>query len=470
MTGIETGVDRLVQLIQKEKKVALEDAAKALGVPNDVVREWADFLEEEGLISVQYSLSRMFLIERQLSKKEVEKKGREYENKREASTRKIDTTLKQLDRETTAFDEIKQQYYALKDEIGDEIRQVKDEVEELRHYEELKKSIDSDILQQKVQYENAIADIHRRLSNEEKRYSQVHDEIVKEDQKIIDEKKQLDGIRGEEHSLLKRIDALKEIISGIATQLTAQEQSMGVHEERLVMLKQLAESLEKDIRERREKELLPLVESSGRHQQKILNIQEEIIKKIQTRKQTIEKYQSQGEEVAKRFERFFEKKAQAEKLVLEYERQKNELKAELEELLRKAKSFDLASTTTSVTHHVKELEKQFSSFDEKRRSFSQNLLHLREMIVGAVAKDAPGEPHPASPLTAVDSEPAEPVERMSSHDKRHAPAEKCASARAPAKTIVVEKAVVEKSALVKKETVKKPVAEKPSRVSKGIRR
>ena len=42
---IETGVDKLVNIINSRGRIASFDAAKELGVSNTVVMEWADFLE-----------------------------------------------------------------------------------------------------------------------------------------------------------------------------------------------------------------------------------------------------------------------------------------------------------------------------------------------------------------------------------------------------------------------------------------
>ena len=40
---IQTGVDRLVQLVKQSKRISVPDAAKTLNVSKVVVEEWADF-------------------------------------------------------------------------------------------------------------------------------------------------------------------------------------------------------------------------------------------------------------------------------------------------------------------------------------------------------------------------------------------------------------------------------------------
>ena len=69
---IETGVDKLVNLVKERGRIALADAAKELGVSATVIQEWVDFLEEEGIISVEYKMTKPYLVERKLTKKEVE--------------------------------------------------------------------------------------------------------------------------------------------------------------------------------------------------------------------------------------------------------------------------------------------------------------------------------------------------------------------------------------------------------------
>jgi len=381
MKKIETGIDKLVGIVEKEKKIELSKAAKELGVPEEVVQEWADFLEEEGLLSITYKLSKTYLEERKLSKKEVEKKAKEYNSKKEAFTRKVDTTLKQLEKETAGFEEIKKQYYSLKEEIGDEINQVKDEVQELRHYEDLKKSIDRDILQQKVDYENSLGDIHKRITAEEKRYGKIQEEIAKEAKKISDEAKDMHELKQQEDTLGKRLDALKEIMDGVKTQVSEEDENIKHHEERLKQLKKLADSMEKEIKGKRENEIQPLVESSSKHQEKILKVQDDIVKKIRARKEQIESYETQGEQIAKRFEKFFKKKADTEKIVKDLEKQKADMKADLNDLIKKARAFDLTSKKDS-SKHIKELEKKMNEYDKKHSSFAKRLEDLRKVISG----------------------------------------------------------------------------------------
>lgn len=382
MASIETGVDKLVKLVAKEKKIELGVAAKELNVAPAVVQEWADFLEQEGLIDTQYSLSKTFLVEKHLSKQDVEKKAKEYDTKREAFTRKVDTTLKQLENETEDFESIKKQYYALKDQIGDEIDAVKDEMEQLRHYEEIKKSIDADVLKQKVDYQKTLDDVHARVLTEEKRYQKILADIGEETAKLKAERGEFADVKREEDELGKRVQALEEILASIKSRLKGQSEAVSMHEERLMKLREVAEKMQKELAERKDREIEPMLKVSKDQEARILRIQDEIVQKVKSRRDAMQKFQDQSEEITKRFGEFFERRAKTEEMIKRLEKSKAEMKEELNELVRKAKAFDLASKNADTNAHIKQLEGKFREFDEKKSAFAQQLERLKGIIMG----------------------------------------------------------------------------------------
>ncbi len=379
MSKIETGVDKLVELVAQKKKVSLDDAAKELGVSKTVVQEWSDFLEEEGLIGVEYTLSKTYLVEKRLTKKEAQSKARQYDQKKEAFVRKVDSTLKQLERDTSGFEDIKRAYNALKDDIGDEIDQVKHELDELKHYESLKQSIDQDIIQQKLDYQKMVDDVHKKLYAEEKRYEKLLSEIKGEEEKITQEKDDFKSLDEKEGGLKKRLDALKEVIVGIDAELGDASKSITGEEDRLARLHEVALTIEKDLQRRQEEELKPLLKTSKEHGEKILGVQESIIKKVRERKDTITAYEKEGQDVVDKFDVFFKKRMETEKLLLDLERRKGEMAHELDGLKRKALAYDIANKG-EVKKHVAELEKGYKEFAKQKGGFQEQLGKLKRLV------------------------------------------------------------------------------------------
>ena len=58
---ITTGVDALVRLVKEKEKIELEEAAQALNIPESTIEEWARILEEEGIVRIEYKLTKIFL-------------------------------------------------------------------------------------------------------------------------------------------------------------------------------------------------------------------------------------------------------------------------------------------------------------------------------------------------------------------------------------------------------------------------
>lgn len=68
MAELQTGVDKLLALVQKNKRIAVSDAAKELKVSPGLLKEWIDFLEDEGLIVSEFHLAKQFIIDKRLIK------------------------------------------------------------------------------------------------------------------------------------------------------------------------------------------------------------------------------------------------------------------------------------------------------------------------------------------------------------------------------------------------------------------
>jgi len=59
---VTTGVDALVKLVKDAEKIDIETASKELKIPVDTIEDWARVLEEEGIIRVQYKLTKVYLV------------------------------------------------------------------------------------------------------------------------------------------------------------------------------------------------------------------------------------------------------------------------------------------------------------------------------------------------------------------------------------------------------------------------
>ncbi|RJQ16950.1 hypothetical protein C4573_02720 [Candidatus Woesearchaeota archaeon] len=380
MKDIETGVDKLVSLVNKYDKVSLDEAAKELGVSTIVVQEWADFLEEQGVITVEYSLSKVWLKPKKLTKTEVATKVKEYDTKKESFIRKVETSMKSLEKESEWFDNVKNEFSGLKTGIGADMDKVEKELEELKKFQDLKSKIDEDIARQKLEYKKIIDASHEQVDVEEKRFREVLKGIKAEEQKIALQKKEMQSLEENEQVLKQRFNALTSIIETIRKKIDVEESAMKESNKMLDELEEYAQKIEKDIEERKSRKIAPLMQLSNEQQQKINDIQEKIVKKVEETKTKIEKDEAAAREVALKFKKFFERKAEVDKLIQQIDADRNGLKTEMDFLLKKATAFDLISKNADIKGYVGDLEKKFTDLDKKRFVFKKELEKLTSLI------------------------------------------------------------------------------------------
>lgn len=58
---VTTDVDRLVELLKKKREISVKEASEELGVSLEIVESWVSFLEEEGLVSLNYKFTTPFI-------------------------------------------------------------------------------------------------------------------------------------------------------------------------------------------------------------------------------------------------------------------------------------------------------------------------------------------------------------------------------------------------------------------------
>jgi DNA-binding Lrp family transcriptional regulator len=92
--NIATAIDSLVELVKVKKKITFEDAAKNLGLPENIISEWANFLEEDGIIKVTYKFTTPYLeiVENLKNENEEEDLSRRLD----LATRKLQLILSKL--------------------------------------------------------------------------------------------------------------------------------------------------------------------------------------------------------------------------------------------------------------------------------------------------------------------------------------------------------------------------------------
>ncbi|MBN2142198.1 hypothetical protein JW711_02610 [Candidatus Woesearchaeota archaeon] len=378
--SIETGVDKLVELVNRKKKIALRDAAKELGISNEVVQEWADFLEDEGLISVEDRLSKTYLCERKLSKGEVEKKTKEYSSKKDAFVRKVETAITSLEKESDGLGRIKQEFEKLKDAIGGDIDMVKEELAELRHYEDLKKNIDKEVLQQRLDYQAMIDKVRRKITEEKKLYESFLDTVGNEKGRIEEVNVELNFLQKKQETLQKRFEALQAIMKSVQEDLDQQRFTLNQSLETIQTKIADSEKLKEQMKSKIELEVEPIMKKVKDNEERILAVQSSILQKIVAKHKEIDKYKLKSTEAAEKLKSFFERRANIEGLLTTIEKDKASIETELKGLIETAKKFNLSIKSSDVKKHIKTLNEKLKKIDREKQGLRAKLSKLTELV------------------------------------------------------------------------------------------
>lgn len=372
---IETGVDRLVDLIKEKIKISIQEAAKSLGVSPTVVEEWADFLEEEGVVAVEYKLTTPYLSMKELTKKEHEEKVKEFHDKKDILIRKAEVMVGTLDKQAIEFQKLKEEFDKLKDELGNKIHPVKSELKALEDYQAIKQKLDSELLLQKKETFTRFQQMQKEIMKEQRRYEQLIEKVVEEEEKIKQEKVEALTLKNMESILEKRLNDLKVTTNKIGKKLNRGNIGLNHSVDHAERLKKIVKSIkEKAIKEK--KELDSIVRKGKWHEKKIMGLQGRLLKKFG--KKTKEK--GDVGKVAKKFKAFFEKRAKIDALISKVNHDRVELEHDLIKLIRAAKSFEWSSKSASMGRHTVELVKRFEEIDKRKMEFEKEIMQLRKTI------------------------------------------------------------------------------------------
>ncbi len=376
---IETGVDKLVELVRADKKISIPDAAKKLGVGPIVVEEWAGFLEEEGIISIEYKFATPYLVEKKLTQEEIKKKEKEFHGKKEGFVRKAEVTLAILDREGEDFQNFKNHFGKLKKELKSELVHVESELKQLEKFENLKNNIDKQILEQENEFRKKMESFENEINREQQKYSDIVENIDLEEEKLDRERLNTISLREKEMQLKNKLNLFQENIDKINQAIKENDYIIDDSGKKIKELKKKAIKIKKETSTKKQKGT-DLDKQSRWHKQRILDLEKSILEKVEKNKAAIAKQIEDGKTSSNKFREFFDRKVDIENLMGDMEKKKDELESELIELIKKAKAFHLSSNTDSLKSHTKELEKTFENIKKKKAKFEQEAVKLGSLL------------------------------------------------------------------------------------------
>jgi len=374
--NITTGVDKLVELISDKKRLDIDIAAKALGVGKDVVQGWAEFLEEEGIVTLEYSLSKVWIVERKISKEDVLTNIKEVSSEKDALTRKIDVAINSLKGETTDFESIRSEFLNIQGHIKEEIDVVKKQLSELDRYDSLRKNLGKDIDKQKDDYNSLVILAQEKLKLESQKYEELRNVIAKERSNIDQYTKKIEELIKLRSDYERTLTSLKESLKNIDKVVVDYKQRFEEANKVVKNYKVSLDALDKEIFEQKNNLLINKINILKANEDRLFRNQLQIEKEIRTKVENIESHSGVSDKIHQSFEGFFSKNIATEKLISEIENDKLSLTKDLEALKAKVISFTLLTSNAEIKSELKDIESQIKMFEVKKSSIKSKIEQL----------------------------------------------------------------------------------------------
>ena len=211
---ISTGVDSLIRLIQEKKKIDLSMASKLLNLPQTTIEDWAHILEEEGIIRIDYQLTKVYFIWITPTTAQVEREKQVFRKRKtqvESEIGKLDEIQEKGKRElkeyTTAVEDISKKFtadFAKLEEISAQIEAGKGQKRELS-----KQSLEKvDSLNTKLSgIDGSIKGLELQLKKTSKSFE--HKDIEPKLKNIEEAKNHVEDLSKQLNELVARVEEVK---------------------------------------------------------------------------------------------------------------------------------------------------------------------------------------------------------------------------------------------------------------------
>jgi chromosome segregation ATPase len=381
-TNIKTGVDKLVELVSEKKRVTVEDAAKKLGVGKDVVQEWAEFLEEEGMVSLDYSLSKVWITEKKITKEEVLSSAKEVSSEKEALSRKIDVAITALQDEASGFENIRKEFTNIQGHIKNEVEVVKKQLAELERYDSLRNNIDKDVSKQRENYASFVKDAQEKLKLESQKYDELKGVIEKERKNLEQYGQKLEELKKLRNDYERTVASLKDSLKSIDEVMNDYKNKFEGSNKTILVYKTALDKLTAEISEKKGALLTKKIQELKLGEERLLKNQLELENEIKEKLGTLRSYSGIGDKVHKGFDGVFSKNITVEKLIAEIENDKTDLTKELEALKNKVMTFTLLTNNNSMKTQLKDMTATLESFERKKLAIRYKIEKLFGLIKG----------------------------------------------------------------------------------------
>jgi chromosome segregation ATPase len=379
---IETGVDKLVKIVADAKKISVRDAAKELGVSVSSIEEWADFLEEEGIISIEHQFATVYLVEKRIGKKELAEKVAAVKDEKESFMRKVESSLNSIERDSEEIKLIDSEFKEIKGVLEDNFTKLNKKLEKLDDFRKSHRDIELKRKEVEEGYEKKINALEQKLRKEQDEYHAVMKSVEDELRTIKEERDKVSSMNETEKQLRSKVAEINRQMEQVRREIEKENEQLLIDEERL----KKSESAAKSIREAVSagtKELESVNESVKKSRIEIERLENEFTEDIERLgKGDLEKIGAykESKELVDKFRSFFSQTREIEDLIHKAEKEEDEIRSHFESLAKKVAAFSIITSEPDIKAQMDGLRKELAEIESRKSLLSSQLKKLRSIV------------------------------------------------------------------------------------------
>ena len=174
---ISTGVDALIKLIYEKKKIGLEEAAKILELPFQTVEDWAQALEDEGIIRIDYQFTKVFLIWAKEGEYKLLEEIGDVSAQKENLLEMINTIKERIKIRSEELELIEKEYKKILDMFDPKITEIQKRIKSIKEFESKAEEIYQTHKSKIEDIENDLESLLKHLQEKEKEWEKLSDEL-----------------------------------------------------------------------------------------------------------------------------------------------------------------------------------------------------------------------------------------------------------------------------------------------------
>lgn len=383
---IETGVDKLVKLVSQSKKVSVKDAAKELGVSTSSIEEWADFLEEEGIIDIESQFATVYLIEKKISKKDIAEKVKAVRDEKEQFMRRVESSMNAIERDSEEIKLIDSEFRKIKNLLETNFSKLGKKLESLEDFRKSHHDIESKKKELEDTYESKVKTVEDQLKKEHKEYEDVIKSIEDELAKIKAEREKMESLKVSEKDLHAKVHQINSTIEQVKKEIDKENEQLAADEQRLKKFEEVAKKIKENVLAS-SKELDDVTKQVKDARKELVKMEDDFLKDIESlEKGDLKKIgpYKETQEVMERFKRFFAQTKEIDSLIQKAEKEEAAVREHFQNLAKKVTAFSVVASVPDVKSQMSALHAELSEIESKKSALAAQLKKLRGVVRGVL--------------------------------------------------------------------------------------